>query len=325
MSNELISIMFNSQKIKYSELDLYFKRTDIEKTIYFCLDFDYIMGKYLYAIDYDKDVKFTEQNINEFITEFLNLIAHYKRYFYNNLDAMSFFYIGINVNKYKSDENITTLIKKLIPLITMIPRIYIYYYDNFNQGFFMKYNLIRTICINRSDSNKEILFFDLCKFNMNELIYKLTKKYYFFINNDGIHLYGFNNFKEENLSDVEPLYINTVINLLTIYETLNELQLTNKFKVDNIIMDFIKKHRNEDFNDIKTKLLIIKKFTKMKKIENRLKKLEGDLNSIIYKNMIEVTMRNWKHIIKDNSIYKVNEILNVPKNKRINIELLMNY
>ena len=47
MSNELISIMFNSQKIKYSELDLYFKRTDIEKTIYFCLDFDYIMGKYL--------------------------------------------------------------------------------------------------------------------------------------------------------------------------------------------------------------------------------------------------------------------------------------
>ena len=86
MSNELISIMFNSQKIKYSELDLYFKRTDIEKTIYFCLDFDYIMGKYLYAIDYDKDVKFTEQNINEFITEFLNLIAHYKRYFYNNLD-----------------------------------------------------------------------------------------------------------------------------------------------------------------------------------------------------------------------------------------------
>ena len=69
----------------------------------------------------------------------------------------------------------------------------------------------------------------------------------------------------------------------------------------------------------------IKKFTKMKKIENRLKKLEGDLNSIIYKNMIEVTMRNWKHVIKDNSIYKVNEILNVPKNKRINIELLMNY
>ena len=145
MSNELISIMFNSQKIKYSELDLYFKRTDIEKTIYFCLDFDYIMGKYLYAIDYDKDVKFTEQNINEFITEFLNLIAHYKRYFYNNLDAMSFFYIGINVNKYKSDENITTLIKKLIPLITMIPRIYIYYYDNFNQGFFMKYNILRSL------------------------------------------------------------------------------------------------------------------------------------------------------------------------------------
>ena len=47
----------------------------------------------------------------------------------------------------------------------------------------------------------------------------------------------------------------------------------------------------------------------MKKIENKLKKLEGDLNSIIYKNMIEVTMRNWRHVIKDNSIYKVNEIL----------------
>lgn len=325
MSNELVGIMFNSQKIKYSELDLYFQRTNVEKIIYYCIDFDYIMSKYLYAIDYDKDIKFTEEDINDFITEFLNLISHYKRYFYNKLDAISFFYVGINVNHYKDDPNISNLIKKLTTLITMIPRIYIYYYDNFRQGFFMKYNLIRTICISRQGQNKDILFFDLCKFNMNELIYKLTKNYYFFVNNDGIHLYGFNNFKEENLNDVEPLYMNNVISLLTIYETLNELQLNNKFKIDDIIMKFIKEHRNEDFNDIRTKLLVIKKFTKMKKIENRLKQLEGDLSSPIYKNMIEVTMRNWRNVIKDNSIYKVNEILKVPKNKRINIELLMNY
>lgn len=325
MSNELVGIMFNSQKIKYSELDLYFQRTNVEKIIYYCIDFDYIMSKYLYAIDYDKDIKFTEEDINDFITEFLNLISHYKRYFYNKLDAISFFYVGINVNHYKDDPNISNLIKKLTTLITMIPRIYIYYYDNFRQGFFMKYNLIRTICISRQGQNKDILFFDLCKFNMNELIYKLTKNYYFFVNNDGIHLYGFNNFKEENLNDVEPLYMNNVISLLTIYETLNELQLNNKFKIDDIIMKFIKEHRTEDFNDIRTKLLVIKKFTKMKKIENRLKQLEGDLSSPIYKNMIEVTMRNWRNVIKDNSIYKVNEILKVPKNKRINIELLMNY
>lgn len=326
MDNNLVNIMFNSQKIKYSELDLKFQRTNVEKIIYFCLDFDFILGKYLYAIDYDNDIKFTEEDINDFITEFLNLIAHYKRYFYNKLDAMSFFYIGININHYKNDKNIVALIKKLTSLITMIPRIYIYYYENYRQGFFMKYNLIRTICISRSEQNdKEIIFFDMCKFNMNELIYKLTKNYYFFINNDGIHLYGFKNFKEENLSDVEPLYMNNVISLLTIYETLNELQLNNKFKIDNIIMDYIKTHRSDDFNDIRTKLLIIKKFTKMKKIENRLKQLEGDLNSILYKNMIEVTMRNWKHVIKDNSVYKINEILGVPRNKRINIELLMNY
>ena len=45
MSNELISIMFNSQKIKYSELDLYFKRTDIEKTIYFLVEIWYNIYK----------------------------------------------------------------------------------------------------------------------------------------------------------------------------------------------------------------------------------------------------------------------------------------
>lgn len=325
MNNELVSIMFNSQKIKYVEMDLYFKRTSVEKVIYYFIDFDYILNKYLYAIDYDKDITFTEENINEFIIEFLNLIAHYKRYFYNKLDSISFFYIGINVNRYKSDENITKLIKKLTSLITMIPRIFIYYYENYRQGFFMKYNLIRTICISREGQNKDVLFFDLCKFNMNELIYKLTKNYYFFINNDGIHLYGFDNFKEENLKNVEPLYINNVISLLSIYETLNELQLTNKFKIDNIIVDFIKTHRNEDFNDIRVKLLVINKFTKMTKVRNKLKQLENDLNSPIYKNMMEVTMRSWKNVIKDNNIYKINEILRVPSNKRINIELLMNY
>ena len=41
--------------------------------------------------------------------------------------------------------------------------------------------------------------------------------------------------------------------------------------------------------------------------------------------MAKIVMENWRHVIKDNSIYNINETMNIPKDKRINIEILMKY
>ena len=92
----------------------------------------------------------------------------------------------------------------------------------------------------------------------------------------------------------------------------------------DIILKFIKTHINEDFNNPETHLLVLKLFTSMKKVENRLKRLESNLNSPKYNTMIEIIMNNWKHVIKDKNILNINEIFKIPSDKRISIEILVN-
>ena len=93
----------------------------------------------------------------------------------------------------------------------------------------------------------------------------------------------------------------------------------------DIILKYIKENKDKDFNSISTKLLILKMFSRLKSLEKKLKSLEYNLNSPLYSQMIQIIMENWKHIIKDNSIYNINEILHIPIEKRINIETLMKY
>ena len=123
-----VDIMFNSHKLKYNIMNDYFN-FDIKekKTIYFFIDFDFILSKYLYTIDYhsSKDMIITKEMTNEFLINFLNLISHYKSYFYNKCDCLSFFYITINNKKYIKDKNVSDMIVSIAKIITMIPRIFI--------------------------------------------------------------------------------------------------------------------------------------------------------------------------------------------------------
>jgi hypothetical protein len=218
------------------------------------------------------------------------------------------------------------MIKQIIKIITAIPRINIYYYDNEDYNFFLKYNLVRTIVLSKRNTGKTPIFMDMGRNNKTELFYKLTKNYNLFrYDQYKIFLYGFENFKADYLYNIEEIYLNSVITLLPVYEILNEIKINKKVRIDDIILKFIKSHINEDFNNIKTQVLVLKMFTKMKKLENKLIKLNQDLNSIVYSQIMKVVMQTWKNTIKDNNIYDINEILKVPKEKRINIETLMKY
>lgn len=328
---ENIGMLFNSHKMKYVQMDEYFSSINIdkkEKIFYLFIDFEYIMSKYLYTIGYNdtKDMTITEQDTNEFIMELLNLIAHYKQYFYNHMDAISFCYIGINNKRHNHDNELNKMISNITKIVTLIPRIYVYYYDNNDYNFFLKYNLIRTIILSKQNSNKVPYFIDLGRHNKNELYYKLTKNYYLFrYDQYKIYLYGYEDFKNEFLYNIDEMYINSVISLLPVYEVLNEIKINKKVRIDDIILKFVKNHMNEDFNRIEIQLLALKMFTKMKKLENQLIHLHGDLNNIVYSTIMKVVMQNWKYTVKDNNIYNINEILHLPINKRINIEVLMKY
>lgn len=324
-----IELLFNTHKMKYTNLNNSFNFTgDTEKIFYFFLDFDYLMGKYLYTIGYfnTKNAKITDEMTTEFLVEFLNLIAHYKQYFYKYQDGKAFVYVGINNKHYKQNKEIEKMIKQIIKIVTVIPSIYIYYYDNDDYNFFLKYNVIRTILLSKQTSNRTPIFLDLSKVNKNELFYKLTKNYNLFkFDQYNICLYRYEDFKNDYLYNVEDIYINSVITLLPVYEILNELKINKNVRIDDIILKFIKTHIKEDFNNIKTQVLVLKKFTKMKKLEHKLIKLNSDLNSIVYSQIMKVVMQTWRNTIKDNSIYNINEMLKIPKNKRINIESIMKY
>lgn len=325
-----ISLLFNTHKMKYNNLTEFFSylNNEKEKIFYYFIDFDYLMSKYLYTIGYfsTKNMKITKEMTNIFIAELLNLISHYKQYFYKYQDAISFIYIGINNKHYKSHPEIENMIKNIINIITVIPRIYIYYYDNEDYNFFLKYNVIRTIVLSKQGTNKIPVFLDLSKYNKNELFYKITKNYSLFkMDQYKIFLYGYNDFKNEYLYNIEDIYINSILALLPVYEVLNEIKINKKVRIDDIMLKFIKSHMNEDFNNVKTQILVLKLFTKMKKLESQLIKLNGDLNSIVYSRMMKIVMETWKNTVKDNNIYNINEMLDIPENRRIHIETLMKY
>lgn len=323
-----ISTLFNTHKMKYDSMTQYFNFDPTsKKTIYFFINFDYIMKKYLYAIDYhsDKDFIITEEMANEFLIEFLNLISHYKSYFYNKCDCLSFFYIEINNKQYKPNKSLDQMVKRISKIITMIPRIYIIYHDKPEQMFFIKYNLIKKIKIAKTDTNEKLIFLDMGKNINTELYYQISKDYHIFrFEHYKIFLYGFLSFKEENLKGLEDIYINSVIALLDVYNILDRIKIPKKVRVNDVILKYIKSHLSEDFNRYETKMLVLKLFSGLKGLEQELKRIHQGLHNPLYGIMVETIMKNWKHTIRDNSILRINELLNIPNNKRINIETLIN-
>jgi len=327
---EMISgtILFNRLKLKYAYMNEYFNfNLEEKRAFYFFIDFDYLLRIYMHATQYEDFRLIDEEFIDNFTVGLLNFISHYKNYFYKYCDSMSYFYIGVDRKQYKDYPNMTKMFSRLVSTANMIPRINFYYCDSRKQKFYIKYNLIRTIKTLKSDTN--VIIMDIGKQYMNELIYYLTKKYYVirFSNHESTTLYSFDDFKSDCLNHVPDIYINKVIQLLPVYESLEALEIVNEKRIDKVIMDFIIKNKDNDinYNDNMTKELVLKLFTSKRKALNRLREINNNLSNPVYQTMITSIIKGWRNTIKDNSVYKINEMLNIPDKCRINIELLMNY
>ena len=323
------SITFNKLKMKYDYMNEYFMFPIKEKkSFYFFIDFDYLLRIYMHSTEYE-DFRYIDDNfIDNFTVGLLNLISHYKNYFYKHCDAISYFYIGVDRKQYIKYQAIDNMMKKMCSIVSMIPRINFYYCESIEQKFYLKYNLIRIIKMIKSDGTR-CVFMDLCRPYMNELIYGLTKDYHIiqYHQKDPSDIYGFNNFRYDILKHVPDIYVNTVIKLLPVYEALEELEIHDQKRIDKVIMDFILKNKDNkvDYNQDETKELALKLFTSKRKAINKLRKITHNLSSPLYQTMMSTIIKSWKHNIKDNSIYKINEMLQIPDKCRINIELLMNY
>lgn len=320
--------VFNGHKIKYIELDKTFNfEENKKKNTYVFIDLDYLLKKFLYSINYyeNKDVDLDGETEIQFIVGLLNLIAHYKNYFYNKHDCLSFYYIFINNKKYKSNEKINNLVKFINKILLMVPRIYTIYYEKDDQAFYLKYNLMNKINLIKDKNDEQCFYINIGNDDKNELLYRINKNLYQLIfENYKPRLYTFDEFRKYKLDNVPDIFINSVLALLPVYVILDELKICNSVKIDDVIMKYIKTHMNENFNDPKVHLLVLKMFTSMRKLQNKLIKLEENLNSLKYNTIIEVIMNNWKHIIKDRNIIKINEMYKIPNNRRIMIETLVN-
>ena len=269
----------------------------------------------------------SDEDINEFVLEFLNLIAHYKQYFYKYMKSMSFFYVSVSKTVYNWNVYLTTVMQKIVRIINLIPRIYVYYHDTVDQGFNLKYNLFKTICISRNDANTEILLFDISNNYRYHLLYKLSRNVYTFIFDDyKLRLYDFDQFFYETV----PVPSNKIrksdfISTLSIYTIIVESKFKNWQKRYNRLLEYISNNYSTDYNLLENKIALMKRFSKSEELINKLIQLEKNLNSPVYMQTMSIIMKNWKNVIKDKNIYKINELLVLPKHKRINIETLMRY
>lgn len=328
--NDKINILFNSYKIKYDILrETFVNNEKNEKKIYFYIDFNYLFNQFLDIIDYDHMYQpLIIQYQTTLITEFLNLISHYKSFFYKYLDSISFFYVGIDISKYKNDSNISDMIKWIKSIILMIPRIYIIETDSEENLWYFKYNLFKIIAINRQTDKNIVIFFDLFNNYRFQLFYMLNKNYYIFTKDDfKIKLYNFNNFLSDYFPEIDALNINkllSIMDLLTIIRENNTIMSSNN--IDNIINKYFVDNPLRNYNDINTKknILSIMK-NKPKYIDGIYNTLFNQLNNLVYYETMKILMKSWKNTIHDKNIYKINELLNIPHDKRINIENLMNY
>ena len=329
--NRNIEIMFNKHKIRYIKLNELMSFTENkQKYSYFFIDFDYFINQFLHIIDYynTKDIEISEELTIQFLTGFLNLIAHYKNYFYNKCDCISFYYIFINNKRYKSNKQLNKMVEKINKILLMIPRIYTIYYENSKQKFFIKYNLMNKINKLRESKKEESKYFNIGKSDNFQLYFRINKNFYQFLNDDnyGMTLYGFNLFRNEHFDEINEIYYNPILALFPVYIVLEELKICHSVRINDVLLKFVKDHINYDFNDPKIHILALKMFTSMKRIENKLKNLENDLNSVKYNFIVEVIMKNWKHVVKDRGIMNINEMFKeyIPIDKRINIEILIN-
>lgn len=324
-----IDKMFNKHKIKYIELDKTIKfKENKKRNAYFFIDFDYFIKKFLYLIDYynNKDMIINNELINQFLVGILNVIAHYKNYFYNKQDCISFYYIFINNKKYKKNKQLNNLVKQINKILLMIPRIYTIYFENDDQLFYIKYNLMNKINKIKESKNEDSYYFNFGNDDKCELFFRISKNFNQFslTSNYENYFYDFKRFRIDKMNDVNDIYINSVLALLPVYSVLDSIQISDNFKMYDIILKFIKTHINEDFNTPETHLLVLKLFTSMKKVENKLKRLDSNLNSPKYNTMVEIIMQNWKYVVKDKNILNINEIYKIPSDKRISIEILVN-
>lgn len=324
-----IDKMFNKHKIKYIELDKTIKfKENKKRNAYFFIDFDYFIKKFLYLIDYynNKDMIISNELINQFLVGILNVIAHYKNYFYNKQDCISFYYIFINNKKYKKNKQLNNLVKQINKILLMIPRIYTIYFENDDQLFYIKYNLMNKINKIKESKNEDSYYFNFGNDDKCELFFRISKNFNQFCltSNYENYFYDFERFRIDKMNDVDDIYINSVLALLPVYNVLDSIQISDNFKMYDIILKFIKTHINENFNTSETHLLVLKLFTSMKKVENKLKRLDSNLNSPKYNTMVEIIMQNWKYVVKDKNILNINEIYKIPSDKRISIEILVN-
>ena len=53
------------------------------------------------------------------------------------------------------------------------------------------------------------------------------------------------------------MYINNILNLMSVYVILDEIKINKKVRLNDIMLKYIKENKDKDFNSISTKLLIL--------------------------------------------------------------------
>lgn len=300
---------FNSKKLKYSKLDdFYNNKFKNEKTnINIFFNCDKMIEEYLECEDRDigNGIKI------QFLKEFLNLIAHYRTYFFKH-DILTRIYVSIN-----NSNEITEFVTKIA---SMIPRIYILNYKKGEDLFFLKYNIIAKI----KSMNKNEWFLDIGNSKNNILNFRISTDYAIIDrdNNYNLIIEGYDYFKKEILNNIDEIYIKPILSLWEIFVILENV--IDNDKIINSLKKYVEENLWYDFNDVGIKLKALRFITRSKKLAKKVVELNDNLNSIYYNKLSDIIIENWRHNVSDKNILRINEILGIRSN-RIAIENLINY
>lgn len=331
---KFIQIAYNTMKVKFIEIEKNIENISIDITNkrirVLILDLTYIFnhlyGFSISSIDFRRpDIIFDEEFINQHCIEILNLIAHYRRFFYYHLKTeIDYIFIFRSLNMKQQLTSYKKIIKNLEIFSEYIPDLYINTIIN-NQNIFIK-EIFNNLIIQKYESSIDIKTYIFSPDDiLKSIIYSFSNKY-FLNDNQIVESQYYQN--KSNLIYFENKYEDYI----SLFYNKNEL-LRKKFKENYYKLLLLEQ--------VSTKLRLKRKNTKAKLYYNIFIENVINLEKLVSKEEYELFLNNLTKLelvdseiqrliinlikIKTNKLYdhKLININNLYSKTELNIEWLL--
>lgn len=298
----------NILKVKYSELDskIETKEDGVPRETFMFINLNYLFDRLEKFFEIKKDDS-SLLDTDMAVYNILNLIAHYRYYFFKYLHSNNNMIVFVNEKEFKQKE----CLKLLKTMCSFFPKIRIVTTNNIA---FTKYHCIKEIVYVFRNKQRDFFWFDLDKNNI--LLTRLTDRNYYRIRTIGMQSFIHKELEAYELLGLdESYYYDCKYYLPFIYVTNPGKRLKEK------ISSFVVENNLSGKSDRENNLLLNSLYGKPEYVPI-INEIFDVMESVEMRGIIRNIFKTWGHHIYDKKIMNFNEMIDT-KNIDVQVHKLM--